>query len=463
MFLTQKHLPRRAVLKGIGAAMALPLLDAMVPAGPRAFAAPATRKRVRLVCIETVHGSAGSSQFGVEKNLWAPADTGRRFDLGPTSLKPLEPFRDHLTIVSNTDVPSANATTAREIGGDHFRSSAVFLTQAYPTRTEGADVHVGTSLDQYFAQRFGQDTPVPSMQLCIEDVDQSGGCQFGYSCAYVDSISWAAPSKPLPMARDPRVVFDQMVGVFGPGVTEDERRERRRESRSILDFVQAASARLRVGLGPADRARLDDYLDSVRQIERRIQNVEAYSRTGEPREFPAAPPSVPDSYSEHVRLMFDLQLLALTSDITRVVAFKLSRDGSNRTFPDSGFNGPFHNSSHHGGREERILDFAKINSYHVGLLAYFLERLRATPDGDGQLLDNALVLYGSPMGDPNLHNHKRVPFVLAGHAGGTVPGGVHLRAPDRTPLSNVMLSVLHAIGLEDMERFGDSERPFGLR
>jgi len=451
MVITQKHLSRRTVLKGMGVTMALPFLEAMVPAR-NAFGA-AVPKRTRLVCVEMVHGSAGSTAIGIKKNLWAPAAVGRDFDLTQTSLKSLEPFREYVTIVSNCDVRNAEAFTAPEIGGDHFRSSAVFLTQMHPKQTQGSDVHVGTSLDQYFAKRFGQETPIPSMQLCIENVDQSGGCSYGYSCTYTDSISWASPTQPLPMVRDPRVVFDQL---FGVGATPGERRERRAEDRSLLDWLTGSVARLQRELGPADRARLGDYLDNVREIERRIQKVEAYNSSGEPRELPGAPIGVPDSFSEHVKLMFDLQALAFASDVTRVFAFKLGRDASNRTYPESGFNGAFHSASHHGEREERIVDFAKLNAYHVSLIPYFLEKLKATPDADGSLLDNTLVLYGSPMGDSNLHNHKRVPLFLAGRAGGTISGGVHLRAPDGTPLANAMLSVLHRLGLADVTSFGDS-------
>ena len=457
-FVTRKHLSRRAVLKGVGATVALPCLEAMTPALARA-AAPA---RPRLICIEQVHGAAGSSQFGIQKNLWAPAAMGADFDLAPTSLRSLAPFRDSLTIVSNTDVRMADPTTAREIGGDHFRSSAVFLTQARPKRTEGPDVEVGTSLDQLYAQRFCQDTPIPSMQLCIEPVNQSGGCQYGYSCAYVDSISWKAPGMPLPMIRNPRVVFDELYGVFGAGATPAERRDRRAEDRSILDWVLASSARLSKRLGAADRARLDDYLDNVREVERRIQVVEASNSLGEPRDLPAAPAGVPDSFAEHVRLMFELQVVAFRADITRVFAFKLGRDGSNRAYPESGFSGPFHNSSHHSAREERILEFAKINTYHVSLVPHLLARLRDTPDGQGSMLDNTLVMYGSPMGDPNLHNHRKVPFFMAGRAGGALKGGRHLKAPDRTPLANVMLSALDALGFDGLERFGDSTGRFDL-
>src|SRR5207247_3150113 len=317
----------------------------------------------------------------------------------------------------------------------------------------------GTSLDQIYAQRFGQDTPIPSMQLCIENVDQAGGCSYGYSCTYTDSISWASPNQPLPMTRDPRFVFDQ---VFGVGATPQERAERRAEDRSILDWLTAATARLKKELGASDQARLAEYLDDVREIERRIQKVEAYNSSGEPRELPGAPVGVPDSFLEHVKLMFDLQALAFASDITRVFAFKLGRDASNRVYPESGFKGAFHSSSHHGEREDRILDFQKINTYHVSMVLYFIEKLKSTPDGDGNLLDNSLVLYGSPMGDSNIHNHKRVPLFLAGRAGGQLKGTNHLRAADGTPLANAMLTALHKLGVDDVPTFGDSTGEFDL-
>jgi hypothetical protein len=418
-----------------------------------------TRRPLRLVCIEQVHGAAGSSIYGAQQNLWAPAVTGRGFDLSPTSLKPLDAFRDHITIISNCDVPSADPTDAREIGGDHFRSSAAYLTQTYPKRTEGADVECGVSMDQLHAQRFGQDTPIPSMQLCIENVDQSGGCGYGYSCVYTDTISWASATKPLPMIRDPRVVFDQMFGVIGSGSAQ-ERRERRREDLSILDWVRESSKRLERRLGAADRVRLTDYLDNVREIERRLQAVEKRNDSGEPRELPMAPRGIPDSFAEHVKLMFDLQMLAFRSDITRVFSFKLGRDGSNRVYKESGSTGAFHIVSHHAENPERVRELAKINTYHVGMLPYLLQQLKETPDGDGSMLDNSVIIYGSPMGNPNQHNHKRVPFLVAGHAGGAITGGVHLKAKSGTPLSNVMLSLLHTLGHDDLQSFGDSEGTF---
>jgi hypothetical protein len=457
MFLTSKHLSRRAVLKGLGVTASLPFLEAMVPAG-RVFEA-AAKPRTRLITIEMVHGAAGSTAFGIKKNMWAPAATGQAFDLAGTSLAPLEPYRDVLTIVSNTDCRSAEAFAASEIGADHFRSSAVFLTQTHPKQTQGSDVLAGTSLDQIYAARVGQDTPIPSMQLCIENIDQAGGCSYNYSCVYTDSISWASPTQPLPMIRDPRVVFDQL---FGVGATPAARLTRRRQDRSILDWVTDAVGDLKSTLGPADRARLGDYLDDVREIERRIQKVEAFNASGEARELPAAPIGVPDSFEEHVKLMFDLQAVAFASDTTRVFALKLSRDVSNRVFPGSGSSSAFHTISHHQEKEDKIAEFQKINTYHVSLVPYLLDKLRKTADGDGTLLDNSLVLYGSPMGDSNLHNHKRCPLFFAGRAGGLLKGNLHVRAADGTPMANAMLSALHALGVDDAGRFGDSTSALDL-
>jgi hypothetical protein len=458
MMISKRHLSRRAVLKGMGVTVALPFLDAMVPAAT-ALTATAAKGKIRFVAMEMVHGAAGSSTYGAQHNLWSPAEVGRSFDLSPTALSPLEPLRDYLTIVSNTDVRMAEAFTTPEIGGDHFRASSVFLTQAHPKQTMGSDLYVGTSFDQIYATKFGQDTAIPSMQLCIEAVDHSGGCEYNYSCAYTDAISWASPKDPLPMLRDPRAVFDAL---FGVGATPEDRARRRREDKSVLDTIVASIERLKRQLGAADQARLTDYLDDVREIERRIQNVEARNRSGETRELPDAPVGVPDSYDEHVKLMFDLQAVALASDITRVFAFKLSRDVSGRVFPQTGVTTGFHNASHHNERPERILDFAKINKYHISLVPYFLERLKRTPDGDGTLLDNTLIAYGSPMGNPNVHNHKRCPLFLAGKAGGQLKGGLHIKAGEGTPMANVFLSMAHMLGMDDMTAFGDSTGTFDL-
>jgi hypothetical protein len=453
MFITKQHLSRRTVLKGMSASIALPFLDAMSPAF-----AQGRRQPVRLIAMEMVHGAAGSTAFGIKKNMWAPAATGSAFDLGPTSLRALEPYRDYLTIVSNTDARNAEAFLPPEIGADHFRTAAVFLTQSKPKQTQGSDVFAGTSFDQIYAQTAGQATPIPSMQLCIENVDQAGGCSYNYSCVYTDTISWASPTDPLPMIRDPRAVFDQL---FGVGATPEARRARRRDDRSILDWVTESVNDLKQKLGAADRARLADYLEDVREIERRIQKVEASNQTGEPRELPGAPVGVPDSFEDHVKLMFDLQAVAFAADTTRIFSFKLSRDVSNRVFGASGSTAAFHTGSHHLDREERITDFQKINTYHVGLVTYLLEKLKQTPDGDANVLDNSLVIYGSAMGNSNLHNHKRCPLFFAGKAGGALKGNVHVRAEDGTPMANAMLTALRGIGVE-IDQFGDSTAPLDL-
>jgi hypothetical protein len=452
MYIAKKHLSRRTVLRGMGVTLALPLFDAMVPAGT-AWARTGQPAKTRLVAIEMVHGSAGATAFGREKHLWSPVASGRAFDLSPTAMNPLQPYREYLTIISNTDVRMAEAFELPEIGGDHFRSSAVFLTQAHPKQTQGSDVYVGPSMDQIYAQRLGQDTPIPSMQLCIENIDQSGGCAYGYTCVYTDTVSWASATEPLPMVRDPRAAFDQL---FGVGTTAEERAAQRSADRSVLDWITTQVASIRQTLGPSDRLRLNEYLDDVREIERRIQKIEAHNRSGEGRELPEAPAGVPDDFEEHVKLMFDLQAVALASEVTRVFTFKMSRDSSGRVYPKSGVNASFHPASHHQEREDRILQFNAINKYHVSLLPYFLEKLKTTPDGDGSLLDHSLVIYGSPMGNPNVHNHKRCPLFLAGHASGKLTGNLHINTPDGTPMANAMLSMLRMLGVEDLDRLGDS-------
>ncbi len=460
MYISKKHISRRTILRGMGVTVALPFLDAMVPAAS-AFAkteAGQSAAKQRFVAMEMVHGNAGSTAIGVKKNLFAPVKVGRDFEFTPT-LEPLAAYREHVTIISNTDVHNAEAFTLPEIGGDHFRSSAVFLTQSHPKQTEGNDVFAGTSLDQLYAQQFGQDTPIPSMQLSIENVDQAGGCTYGYSCIYTDSISWASPKQPLPMVRDPRVVFDQL---FGVGATAEERLNNLKTDRSILDWITNQVGQLRRDLGTTDRARLSDYLENVREIERRIQRVEARNASGEQREMPEAPIGVPDSFEEHVHIMMDLIALAFAADTTRVFSFKLGRDASGRSYPESGVTTGFHNASHHGEREDRIMDFAKINRYHVSMIPYLLDKLKATREGDATLLDNSLIVYGSPMGDSNIHNHKRVPLLVAGHAGGKLQGGMHIKATDGTPMANSMLTMPHMLGRTDLNSFGDSSGELDL-
>ena len=441
---------------------ALGVLDAMVPAGSRRASTAkdaAAGETTRLVCIEEVHGLAGCNEWGNEQGLFAPSTVGRDFEILPESaLSPLIPYQDYLTIVSNTDVRMAEAFTGPEIGGDHFRSSAVFLTQAHPKQTQGSDIYCGTSLDQLYAGRYGQETPMPSMQFCIENLDQAGGCTYNYSCAYTDSISWASPTEPLPMIRDPRVAFDML---FGAGGSPEERIARRRERSSILDWIAGEIAAVRRELGAEDRARMEQYLQNVREIERRIEMIEARNNSGEEREIPEAPAGVPDSFSEHMKLMFDLQVLALETDMTRVISFKTGRDAQNRVFPESGSSRPFHPASHHGGREEAILEFNKICTYRMAQIPYFLDKLQNTTVGGVPLLDQTAIVWGSPMADGNLHNHRRCPLLFLGGANGKLAGNMHVKAPDGTPMANAMLSLMNSLGM-DMTGFGDSTGELGL-
>jgi hypothetical protein len=448
-FLTKKHLSRRTVLRGMGAALSLPLLDAMVPAQtPQVKTAAAVKPR--FCAIEMVHGAAGSTGEGTEKHYWSPAKEGSDFEFSQT-LEPLAPYRDYVTIVSNTDLHPATAWAAAEEGADHFRSSCCYLTAAHPKMTEGSDYYLGISLDQLYAQQLCQDTPLPSIQLCLEMVDSSGACDYGYACVYADTISWSSATNPLPMTIDPRMAFENL---FGEGGTPEERAARQKINRSILDWISHDVNRLQKNLGASDRNRLNNYLDDVREIERRIQRIEKYNASGEARALPEAPLGVPDKYEDHLRLMFDLQALAFMTETTRVSAFKMSRDVSGRVWPDSGVKTPFHPCSHHGETPARVAEFAKLNRYHVSLLPYFFDKLKNTPDGDGSLLDHSIVLYGSPMGDSNVHNHKRVPIVMLGHGGG-IKGNQHIAAKDETPMANILLSIAQKLGVKT-ESFGDS-------
>jgi hypothetical protein len=459
-YITGKHIPRRTFLRGAGAAFALPFLEAMVPAGRLGAAAAAVTDRTRLVCIEEVHGLPGCNEWGAKQFLFAPETTGRDFEiLAKSALSSLKPYQEHITIISNTDVRNAEAHNPPEIGGDHFRSSAVFLTQCHPKQTQGSDLWAGVSMDQFYAQKYGQSTPLPSMQFCIENLDQAGGCTYNYACAYTDSISWATPNQPLPMIRDPRVAFDLL---FGAGGSREDRSERRTVRKSILDSIARDVTDVRKELGAADRHRIDAYLETVRELERRIQAVEKRNTSGDQRELPDAPAGVPDSFSEHMKLMFDLQVLAMETDMTRVMTFKTGRDSDSRVFPESGMPKPFHPSSHHGNNPERILEYNQICQYRVGQVPYFLEKLKTTMDGDRSLLDKTLVIWGSPMADGNIHNHRRCPLFLAGHMNGLLKGGVHLKAADGTPMANVMLTLMHMLGLEEIDTFGDSTGEFSL-
>ena len=460
--ITGKHIPRRVFIRGLGATMAVPMLDAMVPAGKlRGMGSAVPGKEApNLICIEEVHGLAGCNEWGAERHLFAPAQAGGNFEiLDESALVSLKPYQDHLTIVSNTDVRNAEAFAPPEIGGDHFRSSAVFLTQAKPKQTQGSDIHCGISLDQVYAQRFGQDTPVPSMQFCIENLDQAGGCTYNYSCAYTDSLSWGSDTEPLPMIRDPRVAFDML---FGSGGSPVERAQRRAARRSILDWISDEVKVFQRQLGYADRLRMEKYLSDIRELERRIEMVEVRNTSGDERALPEAPAGVPDSFGEHMRMMFDIQVLALETGMTRVISFKTGRDAQNRVFPESESDRPFHPASHHGNREEAVAEFNKINQYRVGQLPYLIDKLKGTMHGDTSLLDQSVVMWGSPMADANLHNHRRCPLFFLGHGNGILEGGSHIRADDGTPMANAFLTLMHGLGLDDVQQFGDSTGELAL-
>jgi hypothetical protein len=442
MIVRNKSLSRRTVLRGVGVTLALPFLDAMVPALGASAKARATPK-IRLAAIEMAHGAAGSTEIGRTKNYWSPAQIGHGFEF-TRSLEALEPLRGYVTVISDTEHRNASSLIDSEDGmmADHARSSAVFLTGAHPKRTTDTDIEAGPSFDQLYAQHVGHETSVPSIQLCMEDaVSLSGNCGHQYSCAYTNTISWASANRPLPMERTPRAVFDLLF---------QRRATTLGQSGSILDEMTDPITQLGNSVGPRDRAILIEYVEAIRETERRIQETEKRNQAER-----SARSSVPDSFEEHVRLMFDLQVLAFSGDITRVSAFKMGTDRSPRIYPASGVTTEFHTLSHHREEPERIAEFARLNQYHVSKVAYFLERLRNTPDGGGNLLDHAVVLYGSPMGDSHVHGHTNLPLFLAGKACGVLAGNLHLRCPPGTPMANVLLSLLRKLGV-DQERIGDS-------
>jgi hypothetical protein len=458
-FITGKHLHRRTFLKGMGAAVALPYLESMIPAGKPGAEAAAAGSKTRLVCIEEVHGLAGCSPIGMEKFLYAPEKEGKDFEFSPESaLRDLKPHQDQLTIVSNTDVRMAEAFAPSEIGADHFRSAGVFLTQSHPKQTQGSDLWAGTSMDQMHAQKYGQETPLPSLQLCIENLDQAGTCTYNYHCAYTDAISWATPNQPLPMIRDPRQAFDLLFGVGG---SKEDRAERKTIRKSVLDVIRNEVNDLNKKLPASDRARLQQYLQAVDEVDRRIKAVEAHNTSGEARELPNAPAGVPDSFSEHMKLMFDIQILAMQNDMTRVIAFKTGRDADSRRFPESEVpQAAFHPSSHYGN-EAAVLTYNKINRYRVGQMAYFAEKLKTTMDGGKSLADQSIVLWGSPMSNSNIHAHRHAPLFFVGKGNGLLPGNMHIKAEDGTPMANVMLSILKYLG-HDLDAFGDSTGEFAF-
>jgi hypothetical protein len=437
MFITRKSLPRRSILRGLGAALGLPLLEAMVPAlTPTVKTAAAPVRRFGAIFVP----------MGERPSHWIPAATGTGFEFSPI-LKPLEPFRDAVTVVSNLDRP---------LQGTHAVSSGTWLTGTAPKRTEAEDFIAGTSLDQIIARTIGGDTVFSSLEIATEDLTgYVGACDVGYSCAYMNTISWKSPTTPMPLETNPRVVFERLFG--RPGSAE-QRLTRMRQNRSILDSVKGDVAALERGLGTRDRGRLDEYLEHLREIERRIARAEQQSAT---TVAPAAPIGIPDSWEEHAGVMFELMALAFEADLTRVFSFMLNREASQLVFPELGFNEPWHHVSHHGNEAEKLALLVKLNTWQISVFGRFLERLRKTPDGDGTLLDHSAVLWGSGMSDSNTHSPLDVPYLMVGKAAGLFTGNRHLAAPKGTQLANVMLTVAQKYGAE-LDRFGVSTGAFEL-
>ena len=443
MIITKRALPRRTVLRGIGATLALPLLDAMVPALSASTATAAAPVR-RLGFLYLPNGVAMTDDV----NYWTPDGVGADFTLSPI-LKPLESLQEHVAVVSG--LSHKEADSKGDGNGDHTRGSATWLNGIRPKQTEGADVRAGITADQIAAAALGQDTPLPSVEIGLDPNYMVGNCEGGYSCVYMNSLAWRTPTTPLPAEVNPRVVFERL---FGEGGTPAQRVERAKQTRSVLDAVREQMARLQQTLGPADRAKAGDYFDAIREIERRIQHTEDL---GGVAVLPALerPLGIPDTYAEHAGLMFELQRLAFQADITRVFTFMMGRETSPRTFPEIGVSEPHHRLSHHGNKAELLEKFTKVNTYQVQQFAAFLEMLRATPDGEGTLLDHSLLLYGGGLSNGNEHSHINLPTVLAGGAAGRLQGGRHLEYPIDTPMTNLLLSVLEKVGVAE-ERLGDS-------
>jgi len=434
MFITKKHIPRRTFIRGAGATLALPLLESMFPAMVPFAKAEAAGKVPRFVGIFNPHGW--------EPGHWA-MKPGELTDL-PFTLKPLEPWKDSVTVISGLDATSS-MPPAGETGGDHSRSAATF-SGVQPKKTVSSDIHLGVTIDQIIAQKYGQSNPLPSLQVKCEDQSSLATCPWGYSCSYVNSVSWAGPNKPLPFEANPQVVFERL---FGDGSNPQERAARKQAEASLLDAVRVEVARLNKTLPATDRTRLDEYLEDVREIERRLQNA------GKPQDLPTSevPFGIPESFTEHINLLWDLQLLAFRADITRVSMLMYAHDVSMRVYPESGVLSGNHPTSHHGGRPAIVEDWAKINRYHVQCLTPFLAKLKSTSDGDGSLMDNTLVFWASNMSDGNLHSHKGVPNMLIGGAMGKHRGGKHIQQTGTT--ANLLLKVLHMYGIEQ-ESIGDS-------
>ena len=440
--ITKKHIPRRAFLRGAGVTLALPLLDSMIPAQTR-LAQTAANPQFRMGLCFMPHGAVMSN--------WTPPGDGTNLELS-RSLKPLEPFKESVVVVSNLAHKNAAPAGPGDNGGDHTRSPAVFLNGVHPKRTDGADIRAGVTIDQIAAQQIGQETRLPSLELAIEDYSGLvGSCDVGFSCAYMNTISWRIPTVPMPMEINPRVVFDRL---FGDGSTAEERLERIEQERSILDAVTGQVKRLQGGLGANDRNRVAEYLDTIREIERRIVLAEKQNSISGIN-VPATPAGIPDDHQTHTKLMFDLMAVAFQADITRVSTFMMAREVSYRTFPMLNITEAFHPASHHQNNAARLEQLTTINTYHVSMWAYMLERLRSIKDGDGTLLDHTLMLYGSGMSNSNIHNHSPLPILLAGGAAGKMQGGRHLKYPEDTPMANLLLTILHKAGVEQ-ESIGDS-------
>jgi hypothetical protein len=429
MFITKRSLSRRTFLRGAGATLALPFLDAMAPA---LTAAPVSHKRLGFVYVPN----------GVIVEQFVPAKEGADYEIS-TILKPLEAYKDQLVVVSNM--------VRAEPSNNHAVSSGSWLTGTRPKRTDGPDFRIGTSIDQIVAQKIGQDTTFPSIEVATEDFSGLlGACDPGYSCAYMNTLNWSSPTTPLPMEINPRVMFERM---FGGGSTAEERLARMNTNRSILDFVAGDLKDLQSGLGASDKVRLNGYLENVREIERRIQ--QAMTQTEIQADVPAQPVGVPDSYEEHVSLMFDLLAVAYQADLTRVFTFMMAREVSQRTYPQLGLTEPHHAISHHQGRPEQMVRHTKINVYHVGMFARFIKRLHSTPDGDGSLLDHSLIAYGPGMSDGNGHTNGPIPMAIIGGGAGGMRGNRHIKTAANTPQANVMLSLGQKFGVEQSE-FGVS-------
>lgn len=436
MIITRKAIPRRTFLRGVGATVALPLLDAMVPAATAMSRTPANPVR-RLGYVYM--------PMGAHLPEWTPPGTGGKLgELSPI-LQSLQPFVDHLTVVTNTELRNAYP-------GTHATSNAAFLSAAKAKWTESSDYYLGTTADQIAAQHVGKETRIPSLELAMDLLTTVGQCDNGYACVYQNNLSWSSPTSPLPAEAHPRNVFER---IFGEGGTAAERRQELRKRASLLDWVNEDIARLRRELGPADRTRVDGYLTSVREVERRIQKAEADAADAVLPDMDR-PLGVPVAYADHARLMLDLQVLALQGDVTRVITFQLARETSTRTYPEIGVSDPHHPLTHNGGDPEKLAKVAKVNAFHVSLFAYYLEKLKSVQDGNGTLLDHCMILYGSGMGNPDVHDHTNLPILLAGGGAGKVKGGRHIRYAEAAPLANLHLTLLEKMGVR-MERFADSQ------